>query len=339
MREKVVMAMSGGVDSSFSAKLLQDQGFEVVGVYMKFHPNEEYHQKNIKNIQKVAKLLGIEYHILDRKRSFDEKVYQPFVQSYIAGLTPNPCALCNRVMKFSELIDFADRLGIQKVATGHYAKTDGRFIYEGRDKSKDQSYFLFNLKKNFLPRILFPLGDWIKEDVKREAMQIELLRSIAEQKESSEICFVQSSYIDVLKEHTEVEMPGEVVDKRGRVIGEHKGYMHYTIGKRKGFRVHGAHEPHYVLDIVPEKNRIVVGKKEELEKNRVVLRGLNMFVEDQELECSIKIRYRTHKVPCKVKIDHNVAQVELLEPVYGVARGQAGVLYEGERVLGGGWIV
>ncbi len=331
--------MSGGVDSSFSAKLLQDQGFEVVGVYMKFHPNEEYHQKNIKNIQKVAKLLGIEYHILDRKRSFDEKVYQPFVQSYIAGLTPNPCALCNRVMKFSELIDFADRLGIQKVATGHYAKTDGRFIYEGRDKSKDQSYFLFNLKKNFLPRILFPLGDWIKEDVKREAMQIELLRSIAEQKESSEICFVQSSYIDVLKEHTEVEMPGEVVDKRGRVIGEHKGYMHYTIGKRKGFRVHGAHEPHYVLDIVPEKNRIVVGKKEELEKNRVVLRGLNMFVEDQELECSIKIRYRTHKVPCKVKIDHNVAQVELLEPVYGVARGQAGVLYEGERVLGGGWIV
>lgn len=339
MREKVVMAISGGVDSSFSAKLLQDQGYEVVGVYMKFHPNEEYHQKNIKNIEQVAKLLGIEYHILDRKRSFDEKVYQPFVQSYIAGLTPNPCALCNRVMKFSELIDFANRLGIQKVATGHYAKTDGSFIYEGRDKSKDQSYFLFNLKKNFLPRILFPLGDWLKEDVKREAMKIKLLRSIAEQKESSEICFVQSSYIDVLKEHTEVEMPGEVVDRRGRVVGEHKGYMHYTIGKRKGFRVHGAHEAHYVLDIIPEKNRIVVGKKEELQKKRVVLRGLNMFVNDQKIECSIKIRYRTHKVPCKVKIDHNVAQVELLEPVYGVAKGQAGVLYEGERVLGGGWIV
>ena len=339
MREKVVMAMSGGVDSSFSAKLLQDQGYEVVGVYMKFHPNEEYHQKNIKNIEQVAKLLGIEYHILDRKRSFDEKVYQPFVQSYIAGLTPNPCALCNRVMKFTELIDFANRLGIQKVATGHYAKTDGSFIYEGRDKSKDQSYFLFNLKKNFLPRILFPLGDWLKEDVKREAMKIKLLRSIAEQKESSEICFVQSSYIDVLKEHTEVEMPGEVVDRRGRVVGEHKGYMHYTIGKRKGFRVHGAHEPHYVLDIIPEKNRIVVGKKEELQKKRVVLRGLNMFLNDQKIECSIKIRYRTHKVPCKVKIDHNVAQVELLEPVYGVAKGQAGVLYEGERVLGGGWIV
>ena len=134
-------------------------------------------------------------------------------------------------------------------------------------------------------------------------------------------------------------MPGEVVDRRGRVVGEHKGYMHYTIGKRKGFRVHGAHEAHYVLDIIPEKNRIVVGKKEELQKKRVVLRGLNMFVNDQKIECSIKIRYRTHKVPCKVKIDHNVAQVELLEPVYGVAKGQAGVLYEGERVLGGGWIV
>ncbi len=337
--EKVLVALSGGVDSSYTATLLQKEGFEVIGVYMKFHPNEEYHKKNIANIEKVAKYLGIEYHILDRMQEFRKRVYQPFVDGYIAGLTPNPCALCNRVMKFSELIAFADELGIEKVATGHYAKTDGHFIYEAFDKSKDQSYFLFNLKKEFLPRILFPLGNRLKEDIKKEAMQIELLRSIAQQKESSEICFVQNSYIEVLKEHTNVDMPGEVVNTRGQVIGKHKGYMHYTIGKRKGFQVHGAHEPHYVLQTIPEKNLIVVGKKEQLAKRRLVLRGLNMFIEDKEFDAAIKVRYRTHKVPCRVKIDENVALVELDESVYGVAKGQAGVLYEGQKVLGGGWIV
>ena len=339
MSEKILLAMSGGVDSSFTASLLQKQGYEVVGVYMKFHPNEAYHEKNIANIEKVAKLLGIEYHVIDRMKEFGERVYEPFVQGYVAGLTPNPCALCNRVMKFTELLGFADELGIHKVATGHYAKTDGSFIYEAKDKSKDQSYFLFNLKREFLPRILFPLGEWLKEDVKKEALKIPLLKSIAEQKESSEICFVQNSYIDVLKEHTDVDRPGEVVDTRGRVIGEHKGYMHYTIGKRKGFRVFRAHQPHYVLDIDPQKNRIVVGTKEQLAKRQIVLRGLNMFVDEKEFECQVKIRYRTHKVRAKVKMDGPVALVELQEPVFGVAKGQAGVFYEGEKVLGGGWIV
>ncbi|BCD59774.1 MULTISPECIES: tRNA 2-thiouridine(34) synthase MnmA [unclassified Nitratiruptor] len=339
MSKKIVVAMSGGVDSSFTAHLLQTKGYEVIGVYMKFHPREEYHQKNIANIEKVAKHLGIEYHLLDRTKEFQERVYQPFVDGYVAGLTPNPCAMCNRVMKFTELIEFADRLGVEKVATGHYAKTDGKFIYEATDKSKDQSYFLFNLKKEFLPRIIFPLGDWHKEDVKKEAMKIPLLKSIAEQKESSEICFVETNYIDVLKEHTEVEMPGEVVDTHGKVIGEHKGYMHYTIGKRKGFRLFKAHQPHYVLDIIPHKNRIVVGTKEQLEKRQIILRGLNMFLDQKEFDCYIKIRYRTHKVPCHVKIDGSVASVTLKEPVYGVAKGQAGVFYDEEKVLGGGWIV
>ncbi|NPA03403.1 MAG: tRNA 2-thiouridine(34) synthase MnmA, partial [Epsilonproteobacteria bacterium] len=182
--KKVLVALSGGVDSSFTAKLLKEEGYEVVGVYMKFHPNASYHEKNIKNIEKVAKYLGIQYHILDRTQEFKEAVYKPFVEGYIAGLTPNPCALCNRVMKFNELIEFAKKLNIPQVATGHYAKTDGKFIYEAKDKTKDQSYFLFNLKKEFLPKILFPLGEWLKEDVKKEAFKIPLLKEIATQKES-----------------------------------------------------------------------------------------------------------------------------------------------------------
>ena len=339
MKKRVLLAMSGGVDSSFTATLLQKEGYEVVGVYFMFHPRAEYHEKNIANIKKVAKLLDIEYHIEDRTKEFEKRVYKPFVEGYIAGLTPNPCAMCNRVMKFTELIAFADKLGIEKVATGHYAKTDGRFIYEAADKSKDQSYFLFNLKPEFLPRTIFPLGEWIKEDVKREALKIPLLRSIAEQKESSEICFVERSYIDVLKEHAEVDMPGKVLNTKGKVVGEHKGYMHYTIGKRKGFRVHGAREPHYVLDIIPEKNLLIVGNKEQLAKRSVILHGLNMFIPHKEFDAFIKVRYRTHKVPCRVKRDGDVAVVELKEPVYGLAKGQAGVFYDEEKVLGGGWIV
>ncbi|MRJ02821.1 MAG: tRNA 2-thiouridine(34) synthase MnmA [Epsilonproteobacteria bacterium] len=339
MGERVLVALSGGVDSSYTAKLLKEEGYDIVGVYMKFHPNEEYHRRNIENIEKVARYLQIPYHVLDRTQEFRERVYRPFVEGYIGGSTPNPCALCNRVMKFNELINFADQLGIERVATGHYARTDGTFLYEARDKGKDQSYFLFNLKPQFLPRILFPLGERLKEEIKREAMEIELLRSIAQQKESSEICFVEHSYIDLLREHTDVDMPGEVVDTRGRVIGEHKGYMHYTIGKRKGFRVFKARHPHYVLDIIPQLNRIVVGPKEQLERRRILLKGLNMFVEEEKLECEVKIRYRTHKVPATVRIDGDVAVVQVLEPVYGVARGQACVFYQGERVLGGGWIV
>lgn len=336
---KVLVALSGGVDSSVTAYLLKKQGFKVIGVYMKLHQNEEYHKRNIKNIEKVAKYLDIEFDILDKTEDFLEKVYTPFVESYIAGLTPNPCAVCNRYLKFGALIDYADFKGAEFLATGHYVKTDGEFLYEAKDKSKDQSYFLFNVQKNVLPRLIFPLGDMYKEEVKEIAKNIEPLKEIALQKESSEICFVDKSYIEILKEHAKVDMPGEVLDKNGRVIGEHKGYMHYTIGKRKGFRVYKAHHPHYVLKIIPEKNQIVVGKKEDLETTKVVLKDLNMFEEKSDFEATIKVRYRMPKVPCHAVIKDNMADVTMYQGVYGVASGQAGVFYEEEKVLGGGWIV
>ncbi|WP_246434456.1 tRNA 2-thiouridine(34) synthase MnmA [Nitrosophilus labii] len=336
---KVLVAMSGGVDSTVTAYLLKKEGFEVEGVYMKIHTREDLHQRYLKNVEKVSNFLGIKVHILDKTQEFLEKVYNPFVNGYIEGKTPNPCAVCNRYMKFGALVDVADSVGANFFATGHYVKCDGKYLYEAKDKSKDQSYFLFNIKRMVLPRLIFPLGDMYKEDVKKIAASIEPLKEIAAQKESSEICFVENTYIDILKEHTKVDTPGEVIDKDGRVIGEHKGYMHYTIGKRKGFIVYGAREPHYVLKIIPEKNQIMVGKREELEVKRVRLKDLNMFEEKKEFEATIKVRYRTHKVPCLVQIKDNIADVSLKEGVFGVASGQAGVFYEDEKVLGGGWIV
>ncbi|WP_200762535.1 tRNA 2-thiouridine(34) synthase MnmA [Nitrosophilus alvini] len=337
--KKVMVAMSGGVDSTVTAYLLKKEGFEVEGVYMKIHTREELHKRYMSNVKKVAEYLGIKVHILDKTEEFMERVYNPFIRGYIEGLTPNPCAICNRYMKFGALVDFAQSQGADFFATGHYVKTDGKFLYEAKDKSKDQSYFLFNIKKEVLPKLLFPLGDMYKEDVKKIARDIEPLREIAEQKESSEICFVENTYIDILREHTKVDMPGVVVDKEGNVIGEHKGYMHYTIGKRKGFTVYGAHEPHYVLKIIPEENKIVVGKREDLDVREVELKDLNMFEEKKEFEATIKVRYRMNKVPCKAVIKNSHAKVYLKEPVFGVASGQAGVFYEGEKVLGGGWIV
>jgi len=318
---------------------LKKRGFDIVGVYMKLHENEEYHKRNIKNVKKVADYLDIEVHILDKTEDFLEKVYNPFVETYISGKTPNPCAVCNRYLKFGALMDFADFVGADFLATGHYVKTDGKFLYEAKDKSKDQSYFLFNIRKEILPRIIFPLGDMLKEEVKDIARNIEPLKEIAAQKESSEICFVDKSYLDILREYVKVDEEGEVLDKEGNAIGKHRGYMHYTIGKRKGFTVYGAHEPHYVLKIIPQKNQIVVGKREDLEVTKVVLKDLNMFLDTKDFEASIKVRYRMPKVPCHTVIKDNKAIVDIYQGVYGVASGQAGVFYEEEKVLGGGWIV
>ena len=184
----------------------------------------------------------------------------------------------------------------------------------------------------------FPLGTKKKVDIKRIAASIEGLESFSSQAESSEICFVETTYTDLLKDYVQVDNPGEVLDRDGNVVGEHKGYMHYTIGKRRGFSVRGAHEPHFVLSINPQKNQIVVGKKEELSCTKVVLDKLNMFCEAKEFDTTVKLRYRTKAIPCHVKIEDGKAYVDLQESVFGVAVGQAGVFYDDNKLIGGGWI-
>ncbi len=338
MKKRVLVGMSGGVDSTVTAILLQKEGYDVEGVYMKLHHKEGYHEENFAKAKRVGDYLGIKMHFHDLSEEFKEEVYDYFVQSYQEGLTPNPCVICNRTIKFGKMIDFADSLGIKLVSTGHYLKCDGKFIYMAEDKTKDQSYFLCEVKKEVLPRVIFPLGDWIKDDVKAYAREIDILQDLATQKESSEICFVENSYDEILAKHMDIDIQGETLNTDGEVVGSHKGYMHYTIGKRRGFFVNGAHDPHFVLEIKPETNQIVVGTKEKLEANEFEAKDINLFQDLKEFDCMVKVRYRTQAVPCSVVIDNDRAKVVLKEPVFGLAKGQISAFYHEDKLIGGGVI-
>ena len=335
---KVLVGMSGGVDSTVTAILLQKEGYEVEGVYMKLHHKPGYHEENFTKAERVASYLGVKIHFLDLASEFKEVVYDYFVAGYKEGLTPNPCVMCNRNIKFGKMVEFADEIGADFVATGHYIKCDGEFIYMAEDSNKDQSYFLCEVKKEVLPRLIFPLGTWVKPDVKAYAANIEVLKDIASQAESSEICFVENTYDEVLAKHMDINMPGKVLNTQGNIVGTHKGYMHYTVGKRRGFTVDGAHDAHFVLEIKPETNQIIVGTKEKLEVNAFEVKQINLFKELIEFECYVKVRYRTQAVPCHVKIEGNMASVTLHEPVFGLAKGQIAAFYEGKKMLGGGVI-
>ncbi|KHG33216.1 MAG: thiouridylase [Sulfurospirillum sp. MES] len=336
---KIALLMSGGIDSSYSAYLLKNEGHEVVGIYLKLHDDDSKHAINIANIEKVSRHLGIETHVIDAKALFKEHVYDYFVRSYEQGRTPNPCAFCNPRMKFGFAFEKAMELGCEKIATGHYARVKNGRIQEAFDMSKDQSYFLFGLKKEVIEKIVFPLGTMKKEAIKPVALEkLPWLGTLESYKESQEICFVTDTYIDILKQHLNVDQKGLIKDTKGNVIGEHKGYMHYTIGKRKGLTIGGAHEPHFVVGIDAKTNTVIAGKKEELLQKRVVAQNFSLPDDFKEGIYGVKVRYRSPQAKAHVKLENNTIIAELEEGAYGIASGQALVVYQDDLVLGGGWI-
>lgn len=336
--------MSGGVDSSYCAYLFKSQGYEVIGIYLKLHDKEAKHEVFIGNCQKVSKELDIEFHVLQAQSEFKAIVYDEFVNAYKRGETPNPCTLCNPLIKFGIALQEAKKLGCEYIATGHYAKITQyngiNRIAKARDTSKDQSYFLYALPQEALDCIIFPLGDSLKVEIKPTALQIlPFLGTLETYKDSQEICFVETDYIDVLKKHEQVEQTGIVRNAQGEVVGEHNGYMQYTIGKRKGFKVFGAHTPHYVMGINPEKNELIVGSKEELQTNIVYATNKSLTIPLTKELYEVKIRYRSAPIKAHISIENNIITAKLQESAYGVAKGQALVVYDGDVVLGGGVII
>lgn len=338
--KKVLLGMSGGIDSSMSALLLQEQGYSVSGIYLKLHNNDKKNDFFIDRANNVAKKLGINFEVLDLQDKFKKLIYEYFLNSYKNGITPNPCAMCNREIKFGLFFDYAMSNGFDYVATGHYIKNDGKFIYEGDDPHKDQSYFLFYIKPDHVKKILFPLASWDKKNLMKFAKEKGFYPDIDNYVESNEICFVENTYIETLRDdNVAIDNVGDVIDTKGDVIGKHKGYMQYTIGKRKGFTLVTAHEPHYVVGIDSVKNQITVAKKNEINTKKFMIENINLFVERKEFNCDVKVRYRGDKHSAKVKVlDNNLAKVTLDNEIEPIAYGQGAVFYEGKKLIGGGWI-
>jgi len=333
--------MSGGMDSTTAALLLKRQGCEVVGLHMILH---EGSAETWEHARTAAEEIAVPIHRVDLRREFASLVVEPFVREYAVGRTPSPCPICNRFIKMELLFEQATSLGCTALATGHYARiaeiSGEQALVKGADEAKDQSYFLFMLTPKILRRCLFPLGELTKDRVRR-FLRTEGI-SASESSESQELCFIPGgNYREFLRDRGVSALPGPIVDTQGRKIGAHGGIAFYTVGQRHGLRV-CAPRPLYVIRIEGERNTIVVGERGDTLVSGVRLAGINRIrnacLIAGERFC-IKVRSTSRAVGCTlVSIEDDSAAVQFDEPQSGVAPGQAGVLYHGDRVIGGGWI-
>jgi len=345
MDKRILLGMSGGTDSSVAAILLQQQGYEVVGITFRFW--EEGENQHLKDAEELCQQLGIQHVTYDARALFKEKIVGYFVNEYLAGRTPFPCVKCNNELNWKLMIDEADRLGCPKVAMGHYVQIENEnehyFVCQGVDPDKDQSFFLWGLTQQQLARIVFPLGGFYKTDVRKIAAE-HGFRKVSEKKDSLGACFCQGDYRPFLKSQLtnpdEYIYAGNFVDESGNVLGRHNGFALYTVGQRRGL-IH-LNRKVFVKQILPEKNEVVLAPLSAMYKTEFTIHSVNVvdktiFGSETDIYC--RIRYRKQNTACRVHfLSDNRAQVLLHEPLESIAPGQSAVFYLNNRILGGGFI-
>ncbi len=354
---RVVLAMSGGVDSSVAAWLLREQGHDVLGLFMRHGQQDQCagdspggrdqgccSAADAADARRVAQMLGIPFYVVNFEQEF-ERIVDYFVREYTAGRTPNPCIVCNTWIKFGKLLEYADSVNAQFVATGHYARLEavGKgdiALCRGRDDTKDQSYVLFGIRRELLHRLKFPLGEYRKDEIRQIAERLRL--RVAEKRDSQEICFVprgnHAAFVKTRRDN--IDTSGEIVDTRGTVLGYHDGLERFTIGQRKGLRI-ALGEPRYVVRIEADTRRIVVGSEKDLDRQDLVASRVNWLSDapGESFRCRVKIRYASPAAEATVRVlPEDRLDMSFDAAVRGVAPGQAAVCYDGDRVLGGGWI-
>ena len=345
MGQRILLGMSGGIDSSVSAMLLQAQGYEVVGITFLFGSSKKDGLKIIRDAKYFAEKLGIKHITADLRKEFGETVIKYFKDEYLAGRTPFPCAYCNPKVKFHYLQKFAQKENCNFISTGHYAQIKSyngkKYIYKGLDPEKDQSFFLWGLSADLIHKLIFPLGAFHKNET-RQVARGRGFKTLSNKKDSLGICFIEGNdYRKFLEGEGIYSKPGYFVDSKGNILGEHKGITNYTIGQRRGLGIN-INFPIFVSEFLLDENEIVLAKYSELFKNFIVIRDYH-FIDKQEVKAKskyiMKVRYRLQETPCELNIlDETRASVRLLKPEAMIAAGQTAVFYDEDRLIGGGFI-